>query len=98
MFACIISYRFHGIEYVLVKTKNRLLDLEAPCNIELPIGFEYLDCESVRDLGIDFVYITYRVKTNNKGNSYDTIKIHKGRLIIYENFDFILKRHVPCYT
>ncbi|WP_215535965.1 anti-CBASS protein Acb1 family protein, partial [Borreliella bavariensis] len=95
---CIISYRFHGIGYVLVKTQDALLDLEGPVNIELPIGFEYLDYESVKDSGVDFDYITYKVKTNNKGNSFDTVKIHKSRLIIYENFDYILKRYVPCYT
>ncbi len=96
---CIISYRFHGIGYVLVKTQDALLDLEEPVNIEFPIGFfEYLDYESVRDSGVNFDYITYKVKPNNKGNSFDTIKIHKSRLIIYENFDYILKRYVPCYT
>ncbi|XOU12942.1 anti-CBASS protein Acb1 family protein (plasmid) [Borreliella americana] len=93
---CIISYRFHGIGYVLVKTKDKLLDLEEAVNIELPIGFEYLDYEYIRDLGINFDYITYKV--NNKGDSFDTVKIHKSRLIIYENFDYILKRYVPCYT
>ncbi|WP_420025326.1 anti-CBASS protein Acb1 family protein (plasmid) [Borreliella yangtzensis] len=98
LFNCIISYRFHGIGYVLVKTKDTLLDLEEPVNIELPIGFEYLDHESVRDLGINFDYITYKVKANNTGNSLDAVKIHKSRLIIYENFDYILKRYVPCYT
>ncbi|WP_420025755.1 anti-CBASS protein Acb1 family protein (plasmid) [Borreliella yangtzensis] len=97
LFNCIISYRFHGIGYVLVKTKDTLLDLEEPVNIELPIGFEYLDHESVRDLGINFDHITYKVKANN-GNSLDAVKIHKSRLIIYENFDYILKRYVPCYT
>ncbi|ACN55509.1 DUF777 family protein [Borreliella burgdorferi] len=95
---CIISYRFHGIGYVLVKTKDTLIDLEQPVNIELPIGFEYLDYEYVRDLGIDFDHITYKVKSNNKNNSLDAVKIHKSRLIIYENFDYILKRYVPCYT
>ncbi|MCD2332858.1 anti-CBASS protein Acb1 family protein [Borreliella americana] len=96
---CIISFRFHGIGYVLVKTKDSLAYLEEPVNIELPIGFEYLDYESVRDLGVDFDYITYKVKSNNNNsNSYDNIKIHKSRLIIYENFDFILKKYVPCYT
>ncbi len=95
---CIISFRFHGIGYVLVKTKDTLLDLEEPVNIELPIGFEYLDHESVRDLGVDFDHITYKVKANNNGNSLDAVKIHKSRLIIYENFDYILKRYVPCYT
>ncbi len=93
---CIISYRFHGIGYVLVKTKDSLENLEEPVNIELPIGFEYLDYECIRDLGINFDYITYKVE--NKGNSYDAVKIHKSRLIIYENFDYILKRYVPCYT
>ncbi|WP_420025615.1 DUF1073 domain-containing protein [Borreliella valaisiana] len=95
---CIISYRFHGIGYVLVKTKDTLLDLEEPVNIELPVGFEYLDHESVRDSGVDFDHITYKVKANNNGNSLDAVKIHKSRLIIYENFDYILKRYVPCYT
>ncbi|XPC97855.1 anti-CBASS protein Acb1 family protein (plasmid) [Borreliella japonica] len=95
---CIISFRFHGIGYILVKTKDILVDLERPVNIELPIGFEYLDYESVRDLGVDFDYVTYKVRTNNGSNSFDTVKIHKNRLIIYENFDYILKRYVPCYT
>ncbi|WP_418455511.1 DUF1073 domain-containing protein (plasmid) [Borreliella californiensis] len=95
---CIISYRFHGIGYVLVKTKDTLIDLEQPVNIELPIGFEYLDYEYVRDLGVDFDHITYKVKSNNKNNSLDAVKIHKSRLLIYENFDYILKRYVPCYT
>ncbi|WP_420025235.1 anti-CBASS protein Acb1 family protein (plasmid) [Borreliella yangtzensis] len=95
---CIISYRFHGIGYVLVKTKDTLLDLEEPVNIELPIGFEYLDHKSVKDLGINFDHITYKVKANNNVNSLDAVKIHKSRLIIYENFDYILKRYVPCYT
>ncbi len=74
---CIISFRFHGIGYVLVKTKDTLLDLEGPVNIELPIGFEYLDHKSVRDLGVDFDHITYKVKTRNNGNSLDAVKIHK---------------------
>ncbi|XPC97895.1 anti-CBASS protein Acb1 family protein (plasmid) [Borreliella japonica] len=95
---CIISFRFHGIGYILVKTKDTLVDLERSVNIELPIGFEYLDYESVRDLGVDFDYVTYKVRTNNGSNSFDTVKIHKNRLIIYENFDYILKRYVPCYT
>ncbi|WP_418885614.1 anti-CBASS protein Acb1 family protein [Borreliella tanukii] len=95
---CIISYRFHGIGYVLVKTKDTLLDLEEPVNIELPVGFEYLDHESVRDSGVDVDHITYKVKANSNGNSLDAVKIHKSRLIIYENFDYILKRYVPCYT
>ncbi|SCW40035.1 Protein of unknown function [Borreliella japonica] len=52
LFNCIISYRFHEIGYVLVKTKDILLDLEEPVNIELPIEFEYLDdYESVRGSG-----------------------------------------------
>ncbi|ACN93412.1 conserved hypothetical protein (plasmid) [Borreliella finlandensis] len=79
---CIISYRFHGIRYILVKTKDKLLDLEEPVNIELLIRFEYLDYKSIRDSGIDFDHITYKVKINNKDNSYDTVKIHKSRLII----------------
>ncbi|WP_420025208.1 anti-CBASS protein Acb1 family protein (plasmid) [Borreliella yangtzensis] len=95
---CIISYRFHGIGYILVKTKDLILDLENPVNIELPIGFEYLDYEYVRDLGANFDYVTYKVKANNQDNSFNDVKIHKSRLIIYENFDYILKRYVPCYT
>ncbi len=39
---CIISYRFHGIGCVLVKTKDTLIDLEQPVNIELPIGFRVI--------------------------------------------------------
>ncbi|ETZ17285.1 hypothetical protein BDCR2A_01792, partial [Borrelia duttonii CR2A] len=47
---CIISYRFNGIGYILVKTAgDDNLDLEI--NSELPIGFVYLDFGCVRDRG-----------------------------------------------
>ncbi|ETZ17402.1 hypothetical protein BDCR2A_01668 [Borrelia duttonii CR2A] len=55
---CIISYRFNGIGYILVKTAgDDNLDLEI--NSELPIGFVYLDFGCVRDRGSKSPYVIY---------------------------------------
>ncbi|AHH11379.1 DUF1073 domain-containing protein (plasmid) [Borrelia coriaceae] len=96
---CIISYRFNGVGYILVKTEDQLQDLHLEVNKEFPTGFMYLDYNSVRDEGPDATYITYNLKVNENDNiSYKEIKIHKSRVIIHSNYDYILKAYSPCYT
>ncbi|UPA18565.1 anti-CBASS protein Acb1 family protein [Borrelia puertoricensis] len=96
---CLISYRFNGVGYILVKTADALEDLHLSVNRELPTGFMYLDYNSVRDEGPDFTYITYNFKVNTDEKiSYREVKIHKSRIIIHSNYDYILKAYSPCYT
>ncbi|UPA11045.1 DUF1073 domain-containing protein (plasmid) [Borrelia parkeri] len=96
---CLISYRFNGVGYILVKTADVLEDLHLSVNLELPIGFMYLDYNNVRDEGPDFNYITYTFKINTDEKiSYRELKIHKSRVIIHSNYDYILKAYSPCYT
>ncbi|WP_434757474.1 DUF1073 domain-containing protein (plasmid) [Borrelia puertoricensis] len=92
----IISYRFNGAGYILVLTRDELTELEEEVNSELPIGFKYLDFNLVKDPGIYDQYITYTVKEGN--TSYSLVKIHKSRVIIFDNYDYILKRYIPCYS
>ncbi|ACH93981.1 anti-CBASS protein Acb1 family protein [Borrelia duttonii] len=96
---CIISYRFNGIGYILVKTAgDDNLDLEI--NSELPIGFVYLDFGCVRDRGSKSPYVIYSFKEEDDEGVLvrREVKIHKSRLIIYENYDYILGSYTPCYT
>ncbi|WP_348649216.1 hypothetical protein [Borrelia turicatae] len=59
----------------------------------------YLDYDNVRDEGPDSTYITYTFKVNTDENmSYREIKIHKHRVIIYSNYDYILRAYSPYYT
>ncbi|WP_024654255.1 anti-CBASS protein Acb1 family protein, partial [Borrelia persica] len=98
---CIISYRFNGVGYILVKTADELNNLNVEVNQELPTGFMYLDYDRVYDTGIDSSYITYYCRKGNKEEAIhglEQIKIHKSRLIIYENYDYILHSYTPCYT
>ncbi|AMR76225.1 phage portal protein (plasmid) [Borrelia hermsii] len=96
---CLISYRFNGVGYILVKTADQLQDLHLEVNKELPIGFMYLDYSNVRDEGPDATYITYTLKVNTDGKiSYKEIQIHKSRVIIHSNYDYVLKAYSPCYT
>ncbi|WAZ72288.1 DUF1073 domain-containing protein (plasmid) [Borrelia miyamotoi] len=59
---CIISYRFNGVGYILVKTVDQKGDLHLEVNIELPIGFMYLDYSKVQDLGPESNHINYYFK------------------------------------
>ncbi|WP_024652864.1 anti-CBASS protein Acb1 family protein, partial [Borrelia persica] len=81
---CIISYKFNGIGYILVKTTgDDNLDLEV--NSELPIGFMYSDFSSIRDKGLSSPYVVYSFEEENGEGvtSRKEVKIHKSRLIIY---------------
>ncbi|AWG43292.1 phage portal protein (plasmid) [Candidatus Borreliella tachyglossi] len=86
-----ISYRFNGAGYILIKPKSLDEDLSRGVNDELPVGFKYLDYRRLRD-DRDNDCIQY---LRDDGES---IVIHKSRVIIYENFDYILGAHAPVYT
>ncbi|WP_231932070.1 anti-CBASS Acb1 family protein [Borrelia miyamotoi] len=59
---CIISCRFNGVGYILVKTADQTGDLHLEVNSELPIGFMYLDYSRVHDLGPESTHITTTLK------------------------------------
>ncbi|AYE36821.1 phage portal protein (plasmid) [Borrelia turcica IST7] len=86
-----ISYRFNGAGYILVKPKSLDEDLSRGVNDEVPVGFKYLDYGRLRD-NRDSDFVEY-LRDDGVG-----ILIHKSRVIIYENFDYILKAHAPVYT
>lgn len=98
LFNMVLSYRFNGAGYILVKTKDEYEFLDNPVNNELPIGFLYLDYKCVID-NFDNDYIMYSL-TNKQNNVTlsKSIKIHKSRLIIYGNYNYILGSYVPSYT
>ncbi|ASQ29667.1 phage portal protein (plasmid) [Borrelia miyamotoi] len=86
-----ISYRFNGVGYILIKPKVLDEDLSKGVNDELPVGFQYLDYKQLKnDRSSD--YLEY---LQGDGTS---IIIHKSRVIIHENFDYILGVHEPVYT
>ncbi|QFP42347.1 DUF1073 domain-containing protein (plasmid) [Borrelia miyamotoi] len=86
-----ISYRFNGVGYILIKPKVLDEDLRKGVNDELPVGFQYLDYKRLKnDRSSD--YLEY---LQGDGTS---IIIHKSRVIIHENFDYILGVHEPVYT
>ncbi|APR65366.1 DUF1073 domain-containing protein (plasmid) [Borrelia anserina] len=86
-----ISYRFHGAGYILIKPKVLDEDLSRSVNDELPFGFKYLDYKRIRDDHSND-YLEY---LQDDGTS---IVLHKSRVIIHENFDYILGEHTPAYT
>ncbi|WP_038359775.1 anti-CBASS protein Acb1 family protein [Borrelia hispanica] len=98
---CIISCRFNGVGYILVKTADQFFDLDVEVNNELPIGFMYLDYSKVHDIGPESSHITYYLRNNDINSANIEIKsleIHKSRLLIYDNYDYILGSYTPCYT
>ncbi|WCL22296.1 anti-CBASS protein Acb1 family protein [Borrelia miyamotoi] len=98
---CIISCRFNGVGYILVKTADHKGDLHLEVNSELPIGFMYLDYSKVQDLGPESSHINYYLKSEAKdisSSGFTTLKIHKSRLIVYSNYDYILGAYSPCYS
>ncbi|WP_445436316.1 anti-CBASS protein Acb1 family protein [Candidatus Borreliella tachyglossi] len=107
----IISYRFYGVGYILVQTNDDYSHLESEVNNELPIGFTFLENGLVNDRDFDSNYITYNLKVRSLDENHDErttsddetvtnkeIRIHKSRLIIYDNFDHILGKYTPVYT
>ncbi|AYE37110.1 phage portal protein (plasmid) [Borrelia turcica IST7] len=102
----VISYRFNGVGYILIRTHDDEFDLESEVLNELPIGFTYLDYLRVRDRDYESSYITYSLKTISQDEdaplhekvSIREVRIHKSRVIIYENYDYILNAYTPVYT
>ncbi|AHH04022.1 Hypothetical protein BHY_1071 (plasmid) [Borrelia nietonii YOR] len=86
-----ISYRFNGAGYILIKPKVLDEDLSKSVNDELPVGFKYLDYKRIRD-DYGSNYLEY---LQDDGTS---IILHKSRVIIHENFDYVLGEHTPVYT
>ncbi|WKC58694.1 phage portal protein [Borrelia sp. P9F1] len=86
-----ISYRFNGAGYILIKPKSLDEDLSRGVNDEFPAGFKYLDYGRVRD-DRESDYVEY-FRGDGTG-----ILIHKSRVIVHENFDYILRSHAPVYT
>ncbi|WP_346313241.1 anti-CBASS protein Acb1 family protein [Borrelia miyamotoi] len=98
---CIISCRFNGVGYILVKTADQTGDLHLEVNSELPIGFMYLDYSRVHDLGPESTHINYYFKGESldlSSSGFTILTIHKSRLIIYSNYDYILGSYIPCYS
>ncbi|UPA18991.1 anti-CBASS protein Acb1 family protein [Borrelia puertoricensis] len=86
-----ISYRFNGAGYILIKPKVLDEDLSKSVKDELPVGFKYLDYNRI----IDDHSSNYLEYLQDDGTS---IILHKSRVIIHENFDYILGEHIPVYT
>nr|WKT13955.1 DUF1073 domain-containing protein [Borrelia sp. BU AG58] len=86
-----ISYRFNGAGYILVKPKALDEDLSRGVNDEFPAGFKYLDYDRIRD-DRESEHLEYL-----RGDG-TVILVHKSRVVIYENFDYVLKAHAPVYT
>ncbi|AMR76215.1 MULTISPECIES: anti-CBASS protein Acb1 family protein [Borrelia] len=97
---CIISYRFNGAGYILVKTNDEFSHLSESVNLELPIGFMYLDYSRVYDAGPGSNCITYYARGEDAFDNLElsSLEIHKSRLLIYENYDYVLGSHSPCYS
>ncbi|AFI31806.1 anti-CBASS protein Acb1 family protein [Borrelia crocidurae] len=87
----IISYRFNGAGYILIRPKDLYEDLSKSVNDELPFGFKYLDYNRIKD-DHNSDYLKY---FQDDGTF---IIVHKSRVIIYENFDYVLNEHTPVYT
>lgn len=86
-----ISYRFNGAGYILIKPKVLDEDLSKSVKDELPVGFKYLDYNRI----IDDHSSDYLEYLQDDGTS---IILHKSRVIVHENFDYILGEHIPVYT
>ncbi|WKC58488.1 phage portal protein [Borrelia sp. P9F1] len=99
-----ISYRFYGFGYILIKTNGIDDDLKREVNRDTPSGFIFLEPRRIVDNNpkLDKPYIEYvrNVYEGNEatGNDSTNIKIHKSRLIMYENYDIILDKFVPIYS
>ncbi|MBB6208358.1 hypothetical protein HNQ06_000888 [Borrelia lanei] len=94
-----ISYRFNGAGYILVKPKSEDEDLSKKVNSELPTGFKYLDFQKIINKR-DSNYIEYlsSLKDLDGFEKARVVRIDKSRVIIYENYDYVLGTHEPAYT
>ncbi|MBB6031883.1 hypothetical protein HNR35_000886 [Borreliella spielmanii] len=96
----IISYRFNGAGYILVKPKGEDEDLSKKVNNELPTGFKYLDFQKIINKR-ESEYIEYLSSSKDLdgiNQKARVVKIDKSRVIIYENYDYVLGSHEPVYT
>ncbi|WKC90383.1 DUF1073 domain-containing protein (plasmid) [Borreliella carolinensis] len=94
-----ISYRFNGAGYILVKPKSEYEDLSKKVNSELPTGFKYLDFQKIINKR-DSSYIEY-LSNSKDPDGFEkarVVKIDKSRVIIYENYDYVLGTQEPAYT
>ncbi|AIK19189.1 phage portal protein (plasmid) [Borreliella afzelii Tom3107] len=95
-----ISYRFNGAGYILVKPKGEDEDLSKKVNNELPTGFKYLDFQKIVNKR-ESEYIEYFSSSKDLDGVNEkarVVKIDKSRVIIYENYDYVLGSHEPSYT
>ncbi|MBB6043267.1 anti-CBASS protein Acb1 family protein (plasmid) [Borreliella yangtzensis] len=95
-----ISYRFNGAGYILVKPKGEDEDLSKKVNSELPTGFKYLDFQKIiNKRESEYIeYLSTSKDLDGKGKKASIVKIDKSRVIIYENYDYVLGSHEPAYT
>ncbi|MCD2401466.1 DUF1073 domain-containing protein [Borreliella bissettiae] len=94
-----ISYRFNGAGYILVKPKSEDEDLSKKVNSELPTGFKYLDFQKIINKR-DSSYIEY-LSNSKDPDGFEkarVVKIDKSRVIVYENYDYVLGTQEPAYT
>ncbi|WP_233185507.1 DUF1073 domain-containing protein [Borreliella burgdorferi] len=94
-----ISYRFNGAGYILVKPKSEDEDLSKKVNSELPTGFKYLDFQKIINKR-DSSYVEY-LSNSKDPDDFErarVVKIDKSRVIIYENYDYVLGEQEPAYT
>ncbi|WP_411763012.1 anti-CBASS protein Acb1 family protein [Borreliella bavariensis] len=96
----IVSYRFNGAGYILVKPKGEDEDLSKKVNSELPTGFKYLDFQKIiNKRESDYIeYLSSSKDLDGVNQKARVIKIDKSRVIIYENYDYVLGSHEPAYT
>ncbi|WNZ67209.1 anti-CBASS protein Acb1 family protein [Borreliella garinii] len=95
-----VSYRFNGAGYILVKPKGEDEDLSKKVNSELPTGFKYLDFQKIiNKRESDYIeYLSSSKDLDGVNQKARVIKIDKSRVIIYENYDYVLGLHEPAYT
>lgn len=95
-----VSYRFNGAGYILVKPKGEDEGLSKKVNSELPTGFKYLDFQKIiNKRESDYIeYLSSSKDLDGVNQKARVIKIEKSRVIIYENYDYVLGSHEPAYT
>ncbi|AJA90723.1 phage portal protein (plasmid) [Borreliella chilensis] len=100
LFEAMVSYRFNGAGYILVKPKGEDEDLSKKVNSELPTGFKYLDFQRILNRR-ESKYIEYLFSYEDLDGAEEKariVKIDKSRVIIYENYDYVLGSYEPAYT
>nr|WP_215539742.1 anti-CBASS Acb1 family protein [Borreliella bavariensis] len=95
-----VSYRFNGAGYILIKLKGEDEDLSKQVNSELPTGFKYLDFQKIiNKRESDYIeYLSSSKDLDGVNQKARFIKIDKSRVIIYENYDDVLGSHESAYT